>query len=90
MESMIRDDGWNKDNDAISELAIALDEAASMSYGINNCTVASTFDSAEGLLESVRELIETLTCAAEGIEDAISRGLGEPEEEEEDDDFDEM
>lgn len=84
MESMISYDGWNKDNDAISELLIALEEAASMAYGLNSCTVASTFDSAEGLLDSARELVENLSAAVERIEDAIANGEGEPDEDEED------
>jgi len=83
MNNVIKDDGWNKDNEAIYELAAALDEAASMSYGINNCTVASTFDDAEGLVNSVLELVDQLTMAAEHLQGEIAEGRGEPSEEDE-------
>lgn len=68
MSDLIKEDGWNKDNDSIQELLSALSDAQTMNYQLSNCTVDSTFGTAERLHSELVELIDKLTECAESIE----------------------
>lgn len=83
MDNLIKRDGWNKDNEAIQDLMWALKEAAGVAYGVENCTVASTFGTPEGLLGTLKDVIRNLEASAEFIESEIESGRGEPDEEDE-------
>lgn len=95
--SMIKRDGWNKDNRAIEHLMDVLSEAQDMRYQIQNCTVASTFGSVEELTRAVKELADSMQEASDAMEREARdedlykslKTLADSEDDEDEDDYDE-
>ena len=64
-------DGWNKDDDTISDLIYLLEDFSQLEYELKNCRRGSyclSGDTAESLLEKCQELYGTLGEVIENLE----------------------